>query len=97
MRFLFYLVLATVACKLITRRWPWEFVFGSVRARSEKQARLLLGVAPDASREDIVEAHKRLLVIIHPDKGGTDEQVIEANQARDVLLTGLNFGKKRFK
>ena len=97
MRFLFYLVVAAIACKLLTRRWPWEFVFGSVRARSEKQARLLLGVFPDATREEIIEAHKRLLVMIHPDKGGSDEQVIEANSARDVLLTGLNFGKKRFK
>ncbi len=93
-KFLWLLVLAAFACKLLFRKWPWEYVLGTVRSRKEAEARRLLGVSPDASRNEIIEAHRRLLVLVHPDKGGTDEQVIEANLARDVLLTGLTFRKK---
>lgn len=93
MKLIWLLVLASLACKLISRRWPWEFLTGTVRSRHEDRARLLLGLERGASREDIIEAHRRLIAVVHPDRGGTHDQVIEANSARDVLLTGLNFRK----
>ncbi len=37
----------------------------------------------------MIEAHRRLLAMVHPDRGGTNEQVHEANAARDVLLAEL--------
>ena len=43
-------------------------------------------LSPEASLQEIVEAHKRLIAMIHPDRGGTNEQVHEANAARDLLL-----------
>ncbi len=43
----------------------------------------------DASRAEIIEAHRRLVAMVHPDRGGTNDQVHEANAARDLLLDEL--------
>ena len=52
-------------------------------------ARKLLRVEDGASREQILAAHKRLVAMVHPDKGGTNKQVHDANDARDLLLEEL--------
>ena len=91
-RLLIYLGVAAIACKLFTGRWPWQLLgweLPSRQARSEAKARALLGVDAKASRAQIIEAHKRLVAIVHPDRGGTSEQVHEANAARDLLLARL--------
>ncbi len=90
MRLLFYLALATLACKLILGRWPWDLLRAkSTRRQAVSRARNLLGVEAQATRQDVIEAHRRLVVMVHPDKGGTDDQVHEANSARDLLLGEL--------
>jgi hypothetical protein len=76
--------------KLVMRRWPWEPKV-STRAQAVFRARKLLGVSAAASREDIVMAHKRLVTIVHPDRGGSNAQVHEANAARDLLLDELPY------
>jgi len=93
-RLLFWLGLACLAWKLVTRRWPWQMMGWELPGRparsvEEARARALLGVRPDAPRNEILEAHKRLVAIVHPDRGGTNEQVHEANAARDLLLAAL--------
>ena len=50
---------------------------------------MLLGVDDLATRSDIVDAHRRLIVRVHPDRGGTESLVHEANAARDLLLAEL--------
>lgn len=57
-------------------------------AMSLNEARSVLGVGPDASREDILEAHARLIRRTHPDAGGTDGLAAHLNAARDRLLEG---------
>ncbi len=89
LKLLWLILLASLACKLFFRRWPWELL-GVPHATPEKErARALLGVRRDASRIEILEAHKRLVSVVHPDRGGTNDQVHEANAARDLLLGGL--------
>ncbi len=83
------LVLAMLATRLLSGRWPWELWALSERAQSEAQARALLGVGRDARRQDIVEAHRRLLARVHPDKGGTSDQVHAATRARELLIARL--------
>ena len=87
------LALATWACQHWTGRWPWqiwrEMDQRGLTGHASGQARLLLGVSASASRDEIVEAHKRLIARVHPDRGGTSSLVHEANQARDVLLANL--------
>jgi len=81
-------VLAAVAWKMLAGRWPWQ-AGTSGRDRALARARDLLGVHESATREDIVAAHRRLLTMVHPDRGGSSAQVHEANAARDVLLDAL--------
>ena len=88
MKFLLFAALGVLAWKLVMGRWPWE-PKRSVRAQAVLRARRLLGVTAAASREEIVAAHKRLVAMVHPDRGGTDGQVHEANAARDLLLDEL--------
>ncbi|WP_179505816.1 MULTISPECIES: DnaJ domain-containing protein [unclassified Sphingomonas] len=86
------LVLAALVClavKLLTQRWPWELGQPQARSLAESRARNLLGVEPNAKREQIIEAHRRLLAMVHPDRGGSNEAVHEANAARDLLLARL--------
>ena len=81
--------LALLAYRLIAGRWPWEPRRTDGRSMARTQARVLLGVSEAASREEIIDAHRRLVAQVHPDKGGTNELVHEANSARDLLLTEL--------
>ena len=93
-RLLFFAILAVVGCKLLTGSWPWEMMqVKSSRSQARQKARRLLAVSADASRTEIVEAHKRLIATVHPDRGGSNAQVHEANAARDLLLNELPEGR----
>jgi DnaJ family protein C protein 19 len=87
-RLIVYAALAVLAWKMTSGRWPWEPKV-STRAQAVFRARKLLGVRAGADRTEIIEAHRRLLTLVHPDRGGTNEQVHEAQAARDVLLDEL--------
>ncbi len=99
-KLIWILLLLSWGCKWIFRRWPWQ-ILGEMMALkphdsahhsgtpATTRARILLGVNAYASREEIIAAHKALLVKIHPDRGGSDALVYEANDARDVLLGEL--------
>lgn len=89
-RLLLFAVIGVLGWKLVTGRWPWE-PKRSTRAQAISRARKLLGVSAAASRDDILAAHKRLVAIVHPDRGGTAGQVHEANAARDLLLDESTF------
>lgn len=82
--------LACLACRVFTGKWPWELWAASERGQKEAQARALLGVDRAASRDAILDAHRRLITQVHPDRGGSNEQVHAANAARDILLDRID-------
>lgn len=53
---------------------------------SVKQAYKILGLKPNATRQEIIKAHRRLIQKAHPDHGGSAELAAQINEARDVLL-----------
>ena len=93
-KLLILVLLVSVACRLLAGRWPWEFLSVASRSSDEAQARAVLGVARDASADEIAEAHRRLIARVHPDRGGSNEQVHEATAARDLLLRTLPSDKR---
>lgn len=81
--------LVSIACKMLAGRWPWELLAGDPRQTNEAKARDLLGISASASHDEVIEAHRRLISKVHPDRGGSNEAVYEANAARDLLLARL--------
>jgi len=95
-KLIWLVVLACAACRLLFGKWPWQIISGQVlsgkpnRRREMEQARRKLGVQGAASRQEILDAHRRLIAEVHPDRGGSNERVHEANEARDLLLDTLS-------
>lgn len=65
------------------RRAPAAFAREPMTAA---EARSILGVAPDATRDEIQSAYRRLMERVHPDKGGAAGLAAQLNAARDRLL-----------
>lgn len=82
----------SVFCRWAIGKWPWELLRPApTRSQAIFRARKLLGVEAGAGREEIVAAHRRLTTLVHPDKGGTNAAMQEANAARDLLLDELPY------
>lgn len=56
---------------------------GFVALPAPEQWFQVLGVAAVATRQQIEEAHRRLAMLHHPDRGGSTETMARINQARD--------------
>ena len=59
---------------------------GAKGGMSEREARDILGVGPDADAEEIQAAYTRLMRRTHPDVGGSAGLAAQINAARDRLL-----------
>ena len=68
---------------------------GRSRSMPVEDARKLLGVGPGASLSEIREAHRRLILRVHPDTGGSAELANRINVARDILVAVMNRGTSR--
>ena len=57
-----------------------------VTSMSSEEALKILGLATGASKSEVLQAHKRLMHKLHPDKGGSTYLASQLNNARDTLL-----------
>ena len=46
----------------------------------------ILGIDKNCNKKDILQAHKKLILKLHPDKSGNNYLAGKINQARDTLL-----------
>ena len=62
----------------------------NAKVTSKDEAYKILGLDFDATKDDIISAHKELIRKNHPDKGGSDYLSSKINEARDILLKNIN-------
>ncbi len=55
-------------------------------AMTAAEAYKILGLTPDANRQEIIAAHKKLMQKMHPDRGGSVYIASQINLAKDMLL-----------
>ena len=89
MKLLFLLALGVLVWAYWSGRLTGFLNGPSKNRMNEQQARALLDVERDSSREDILKAHKGMIAKHHPDRGGNAEIARQVNEARDLLLASI--------
>ena len=53
---------------------------------STEEAMEVLGLKSGYSKDDVIQAHRRMMQKVHPDRGGSDYLASQINKAKDTLL-----------
>ncbi|XP_041857451.1 dnaJ homolog subfamily C member 15 [Melanotaenia boesemani] len=58
---------------------------GFEQKMSRREASLILGISPTSTKAKVREAHRRIMILNHPDKGGSPYLATKINEAKDLL------------
>lgn len=56
------------------------------KTMSAEEAMEVLALKPGYSKDDVIQAHRRMMQKVHPDRGGSDYLAAQINAAKDTLL-----------
>jgi small-conductance mechanosensitive channel len=59
---------------------------GGKQGMSRDEAMEVLGLKAGFTSDDVIQAHRRMMQKVHPDRGGSDYLASKINKAKDTLL-----------
>ncbi|XP_044072840.1 dnaJ homolog subfamily C member 15 [Siniperca chuatsi] len=71
--------------KMPTSAFSSYYKGGFEQKMSKREASLVLGISPTSTKAKVREAHRRIMVLNHPDKGGSPYLAAKINEAKDLL------------
>jgi len=61
---------------------------GFEKPMSKKEAFMILGIKDSATKEEVKEAHRRIMLKNHPDNQGSSFISAKVNEAKDMIIKG---------
>ncbi|XP_032385759.1 dnaJ homolog subfamily C member 15 [Etheostoma spectabile] len=71
--------------KMPTSAFSAYYKGGFDQKMSKREASLILGISPTSTKAKVRDAHRRIMVLNHPDKGGSPYLAAKINEAKDFL------------